>query len=60
LNVAVIHVDLFVNNAGFSLSGEFLSHDPRQEQAEVEVNVQALVALTLHFAKQWLLEARPH
>jgi len=33
LNVAVIHVDLFVNNAGFSLSGEFLSHDPRQEQA---------------------------
>jgi short-subunit dehydrogenase len=39
-----IHVDLFVNNARFSLSGEFLSHDPRQEQAEVEVNVQALSA----------------
>jgi NAD(P)-dependent dehydrogenase (short-subunit alcohol dehydrogenase family) len=50
-NVAVIHVDFFVNNAGFSQSGEFLSHDPRQEQAEVEVNVQVLVALTHHFAK---------
>jgi hypothetical protein len=29
-------VDFFVNNAGFSQSGEFLSHDPSQEQAEVE------------------------
>src|SRR5258707_6683095 len=46
-----IQVDLLVNNAGFGLSGEFLSHDPRQEQAEIEVNVQALVALTHHFGK---------
>ncbi len=44
-----IQVDLLVNNAGFGLSGEFLSHDPKQEQAEIEVNVQALVALTHHF-----------
>jgi short-subunit dehydrogenase len=44
-----IQVDLLVNNAGFGLSGEFLSHDPRQQQAEIEVNVQALVALTHHF-----------
>jgi short-subunit dehydrogenase len=57
-NVAVIHVDLFVNNAGFSLSGEFLSHDPRQEQAEVEVNVQVLVALTYHFAKAMAARGR--
>jgi short-subunit dehydrogenase len=46
-----IQVDLLVNNAGFGLCGEFLSHDPKQEQAEIEVNVQALVALTHHFGK---------
>jgi NAD(P)-dependent dehydrogenase (short-subunit alcohol dehydrogenase family) len=57
-NVAVIHVDFFVNNAGFSQSGEFLSHDPRQEQAEVEVNVQVLVALTHHFAKAMAARGR--
>src|SRR5258708_21926409 len=44
-----IEVDLLVNNAGFGLNGAFLSHDPKQEQAEIEVNVQALVALTHHF-----------
>jgi short-subunit dehydrogenase len=46
-----ILVDLLVNNAGFGLSGEFLSHDPEQERAEIEVNVQALVALTHYFGK---------
>jgi uncharacterized protein len=46
-----IQVDLLVNNAGFGLSGEFIYHDPKQERAEIEVNVQALVALTHHFGK---------
>lgn len=46
-----IQVDLLVNNAGLGLSGEFLSHHPKQEQAEIEVNVQALVALTHYFGK---------
>ena len=46
-----IEVDLLVNNAGFGLSGAFLSHDPRQKQAEIEVNVQALVALTHRFGR---------
>ena len=46
-----IQVDLLVNNAGFGLSGKFLSHDFKQKQAEVEVNIQALVALTHHFGK---------
>jgi hypothetical protein len=46
-----IEVDLLVNNAGFGLNGAFLSHDPKQKQAEIEVNVQALVALTHLFGK---------
>ena len=46
-----IEVDLLVNNAGFGLNGSFLSHDPKQKQAEIEVNVQALVALTHLFGK---------
>jgi short chain dehydrogenase len=46
-----VQVDLLVNNAGFGLSGAFLSHDRKQKQAEIEVNVQALVALTLHFGE---------
>jgi uncharacterized protein len=44
-----INVDLLVNNAGLGLSGNFLSHDLKQEQAEIEVNIQAVVALTHHF-----------
>jgi hypothetical protein len=46
-----IQVDLLVNNAGFGLSGAFLSHDRKRKQAEIEVNVQALVALTHHFGE---------
>jgi short-subunit dehydrogenase len=53
-----ILVDLLVNNVGFGLSGEFLSHDPKQEQAEIEVNVQALVALTHHFGKAMAARGR--
>ena len=46
-----IEVDLLVNNAGFGRNGAFLSHDPKQKQAEIEVNVQALVTLTHLFGK---------
>jgi uncharacterized protein len=46
-----IQVDLLVNNAGFGLNGAFLSHDRKLSQAEIEVNVQALVALTHHFGE---------
>jgi short-subunit dehydrogenase len=53
-----ILVDFLVNNAGFGLSGEFLSHDPKQGQAEIEVNVQALVALTHHFGKAMAARGR--
>src|SRR5271169_4859533 len=41
-----IEIDLLINNAGFGLSGSFLSHDLGEEQAQVQVNVQALVTLT--------------
>jgi len=30
-----------INNAGFGLSGSFLSHDLKQEQSQIQVNVQA-------------------
>jgi short-subunit dehydrogenase len=41
-----IQVDLLINNAGLGLTGDFLSHDIRKEQAAIQVNVQSLVALT--------------
>jgi uncharacterized protein len=41
-----IQVDLLVNNAGLGLTGSFLSHDLGKEAAGIQVNVQALVALS--------------
>jgi short-subunit dehydrogenase len=46
-----IQVDLLVNNAGLGLSGSFLSHEPKQEQTGIQVNVQALVSVTHLFGK---------
>src|SRR5882724_6475407 len=46
-----IQVDLLVNNAGLGLSGNFLSHELKQEQAGIEVNVQALVSLSHLFGR---------
>ncbi len=46
-----IQVDLLINNAGLGLSGSFLSHEPKQKRAEIQVNVQALVALTHLFGR---------
>ncbi len=46
-----IEVDLLVNNAGLGLSGSFLSHDLKRKQAEIQVNVQALVSLTHLFGR---------
>ena len=53
-----IAIDLLINNAGFGLSGSFLSHDLKQEQAQIQVNVQALVALTYIFGSS--MSARGH
>jgi uncharacterized protein len=41
-----IQVDLLVNNAGLGLTGSFLSHDLAKEQSAIQVNVQAVVALS--------------
>jgi uncharacterized protein len=41
-----IQVDLLVNNAGLGLTGSFLSHDLKKKHAEIQVNVQVLVALS--------------
>src|SRR5260370_26930174 len=46
-----IQVDLLINNAGLGLSGSFLSHEPKQNRAEIQVNVQALVSLTHLFGR---------
>jgi short-subunit dehydrogenase len=43
-------VDLLVNNAGFGLTGPFLSHALSEEEAQVQVNVTSLMALTHLFA----------
>ncbi len=44
-----IQIDLLINNAGLGLTGNFLTHDITKEQAAIQVNVQALVALTHQF-----------
>ena len=44
-----MQIDLLINNAGLGLTGSFLTHEITKEQAAIQVNVQALVALTHHF-----------
>src|SRR5882724_1460773 len=41
-----VEIDLLINNAGFGLSGSFISHDLKQEETQIQVNVQALMAMT--------------
>jgi uncharacterized protein len=43
-------VDLLVNNAGFGLTGPFLSHALSEEEAQVQVNITSLMTLTHLFA----------
>ena len=53
-----IEIDLLINNAGFGLTGSFLSHDLQQEQTQIQVNVQALVALTYLFGRSMAARGR--
>jgi len=53
-----LSVDLLVNNAGFGLSGPFLSHDLAKELDQVGVDVGAVVALTHLFARDMVARRR--
>ena len=53
-----IQVDLLINNAGLGLTGDFLSHDIWKEQAAIQVNVQALVALTHFFGGEMAIRGK--
>ncbi len=43
--------DLIINNAGFGLYGEALSHSTQEQSAIIELNVQALLEITLEAAR---------
>lgn len=47
LTAAAASVDILVNNAGFGLAGEVASLDAAEQLAVIDLNVVALVALTL-------------
>jgi len=53
-----IEIDLLINNAGFGLSGSFLSHDLKQEQSQIQVNVQALIAMSHIFGRSMAARGR--
>jgi short-subunit dehydrogenase len=40
-----LKIDLLINYAGPSLTGDFLSHDVAKELASIQINVQALAGL---------------
>ena len=44
-----LHADIFINNAGFGLSGEFASQPPADIDALVSCNISALTRLSRHF-----------
>jgi len=44
-------VNLLVNNAGFGLSGPFLTHSLESEEAQIDVNVAAVTALSHLFGQ---------
>jgi len=58
LAVQNIEIDLLINNAGFGLSGSFLSHDLKQEQSQIQVNVQALIAMSHIFGRSMAARGR--
>jgi len=53
-----IEIDLLINNAGFGLGGSFLSPALKQEETQIQVNVQALIALTHIFGRSMAARGR--
>jgi len=53
-----VQIDLLINNAGLGLTGSFLTHDITKEQAAIQVNVQALVALTHQFGSSMAIRGK--
>jgi uncharacterized protein len=49
LGVAGVSPEILVNNAGFGLAGEVASLDPDEQLALVDLNVRAVVEITLRF-----------
>ena len=53
-----LHADVFINNAGFGLSGDFLSQSPAELDALVSCNIAALTRLSRHFLPGMLARHR--
>jgi len=53
-----LRVDLLINNAGFGLSGDFLSHDLAREEEQMRVDIGALVGLSHVFVKDMVARRR--
>jgi len=45
------HPDLIINNAGFGLYGDILTHQTKEQMKIIDVNVSAVVELTIESAK---------
>ena len=43
------NIEILFNNAGFGISGEFLSHDLQREDSLIDVNIKALTRLSYIF-----------
>ncbi len=50
-----LHADIFVNNAGFGLSGNFAAESPADIDALVSCNIVALTRLSRHFLPGMLM-----
>lgn len=53
---AGLRVDILINNAGFGGQGAHIARDPAHEQAMIDLNVKALVALTHAFGARMVAQ----
>lgn len=50
--------DLIINNAGFGLYGDLISHGPQEVQSMIAANCAAVVAICQHAGYWWKAEAK--